>query len=169
MVIEVFGEKLYYPDNEHIDEFPSPEELKGKIILSTKPPKEYLKAKQSKDNKGKASKSGKDSSEDEIPEDSDGDQDDEDSDNDVSSGQPTHSGVPEYKRLIAIRAGKPKNGLIEALKSGLEKIRRLSLSETALQTAAEDHGPDLVRQEFSAFYNTHTQKSCLLLANGNRF
>lgn len=145
MVIEVFGEKLYQPDNEHIDEFPSPEELKGKIILSTKPPEEYLKAKQSKDNKGKDSKLGKDSSEDEMPEDSDGDQDDEDSDNDVSSAQPTQAGVPEYKRLIAIRAGKPKNGLSAALKGGLEKIRRLSLSETALEKAAEDHGADLVR------------------------
>lgn len=43
---EVFGNTLYYPDTEkHLKEFPSPEFLKNRVILSTKPPKEYLEAK----------------------------------------------------------------------------------------------------------------------------
>lgn len=45
MVLEVFGNILYYPDTDHLQEFPSPEELKGRVLLSTKPPKEYLEAK----------------------------------------------------------------------------------------------------------------------------
>jgi phosphatidylinositol phospholipase C, delta len=46
MVTEVFGNTLYYPDTEkHLKEFPSPESLKNRVILSTKPPKEYLEAK----------------------------------------------------------------------------------------------------------------------------
>lgn len=40
---------LYYPQSECLDEFPSPEELKNRIILSTKPPKEYLESKNQRD------------------------------------------------------------------------------------------------------------------------
>lgn len=49
MVLETFGDILYYPSSETIAEFPSPESLKKRIILSTKPPKEYLEAKSSKE------------------------------------------------------------------------------------------------------------------------
>jgi phosphatidylinositol phospholipase C, delta len=45
MVLEVFGNILYYPDTDQLKELPSPEELKGRILLSTKPPKEYLETK----------------------------------------------------------------------------------------------------------------------------
>lgn len=45
MVLEVFGDILYYPEAKHLQEFPSPEALKGRVILSTKPPKEYLESK----------------------------------------------------------------------------------------------------------------------------
>lgn len=41
MVIQIFGDLLYYPDSGCLEEFPSPELLKHRIILSTKPPKEY--------------------------------------------------------------------------------------------------------------------------------
>lgn len=49
MVTEVFGNILYYPETEHVKEFPSPEFLKNRVILSTKPPKEYLEAKSFKE------------------------------------------------------------------------------------------------------------------------
>lgn len=45
MVLEVFGDTLYYPESKHLQEFPSPEALRGRVILSTKPPKEYLESK----------------------------------------------------------------------------------------------------------------------------
>lgn len=50
MVIETFGDMLYYPDSESSKEFPSPEALKERIIISTKAPKEYLEAKDDKEN-----------------------------------------------------------------------------------------------------------------------
>ncbi|RRT48186.1 hypothetical protein B296_00046181 [Ensete ventricosum] len=50
MVVETFGDMLYYPDSESLKEFPSPEALKERIIISTKPPKEYLEAKNVKEN-----------------------------------------------------------------------------------------------------------------------
>lgn len=49
---------LFYPDSEGLVEFPSPELLKHRIIISTKPPKEFLESKGTQD-KG----SGKGSSE----------------------------------------------------------------------------------------------------------
>jgi phosphatidylinositol phospholipase C, delta len=47
MVVEVFGNILYYPpdDTHELKELPSPEQLKGRVLLSTKPPKEYLETK----------------------------------------------------------------------------------------------------------------------------
>ena len=55
------------------------------------------------------------------------------------------SSVSGYKRLIALRAGKPKGGIKEALKIEIDNVRRLSLSEQALEKATESHGPDVVR------------------------
>ena len=45
MLTETFGEILFCPESESLKEFPSPEDLKYRVIISTKPPKEYLEAK----------------------------------------------------------------------------------------------------------------------------
>lgn len=44
MLTETFGDMLFCPECENHKAFPSPEELRGRIIISTKPPKEYLQA-----------------------------------------------------------------------------------------------------------------------------
>lgn len=36
---------LFVPESDCLNEFPSPEKLKHRIVISTKPPKEYLEAK----------------------------------------------------------------------------------------------------------------------------
>lgn len=78
---------------------------------------------------------------------SDSDQDDEDINPcDKKSSQKR---APEYKRLITIHAGKPKGGIKEALKVVANKVRRLSLSEQALEKAATNHGTDVVRYLFN--------------------
>jgi hypothetical protein len=38
MVTETFGAMLYSPESECIEEFPSPESLKKRVLISTKPP-----------------------------------------------------------------------------------------------------------------------------------
>lgn len=43
MVTKTFGELLYRSES-HLKEFPSPESLKKKILISTKPPKELHEA-----------------------------------------------------------------------------------------------------------------------------
>lgn len=174
MVIQTFGEMLFRPESECLKELPTPEDLKYRIIISTKPPKEYLEAKNFKD-KRTSSQIRKDSDEDvwgeepsrlttdQVNDDksdsdrSDHNEDAEDNDCCDEKVQPS----PAYTRLIAIHAGKPKGGLKEALKVEIDKVRRLSLSEQALEKAAESHGMDVVR---------FTQKNILrVYPKGTRF
>ena len=56
MLTRIFGKMLFCPESECLKEFPTPEDLKYRIIISTKPPKEYLEA---LSNKGKMSNSQK--------------------------------------------------------------------------------------------------------------
>ena len=70
------------------------------------------------------------------------------SDNDSIDGlapELCSSAAPSYKGLIAIHAGKPKGSLKEVLKVENDKVRRLSLSEQALEEATESLGTDLIR------------------------
>lgn len=48
MINKTFGDMLFSPGSECLSDFPSPESLKRRIIISTKPPKEYLQAKDAK-------------------------------------------------------------------------------------------------------------------------
>ncbi|KAL8257485.1 hypothetical protein R6Q59_029526 [Mikania micrantha] len=171
MVTSTFGDMLYHPKPSDKEELPSPDALKHHIILSTKPPKEYLQSK----NVGKER-----SSDDELEDhgsnsDEDDDEDDDDGkynasdrccaseacsstnqplskipgvnyeDNDDEGEHFGHKMALEYKHLIAIRASKPKNGTKNALKDDPGKPKRLSLSEQALQKAANLYGDDIVR------------------------
>lgn len=156
MVIDTFGDMLYYPKSEHVTEFPSPELLKKKIILSTKPPKEYLESKTFKEENG--SQTGKASNEEEawgkeVPDlkteietyEQEDDNSDHDDDEDDDAQKKTQAPALQYKHLITIRAGKPKGSLVDALKVDPNNVRRLSLSEQQLAKAAATHGAELVR------------------------
>ncbi|THU64934.1 hypothetical protein C4D60_Mb01t31720 [Musa balbisiana] len=44
MVTQTFGDMLYYPKSDSLEEFPSPESLKNRIIISTKPPEKYFES-----------------------------------------------------------------------------------------------------------------------------
>ncbi|KAI5321708.1 hypothetical protein L3X38_030779 [Prunus dulcis] len=155
MLIETFEDMLFYPESEFLKEFPSPEQLKYRIIISTKPPREYLKAQTGNGRGDDLHKSeeedlwGKEPSElntDEHEEDDDtSDSDSSEDNNGGNIGGLSSPGARKYKHLIAIHAGKPKGGLKEVLKIELNKVRRLSLSEQALEKAAESYGTDIVR------------------------
>ncbi|WRX12117.1 C2 domain - like 10 [Theobroma cacao] len=169
MVIQTFGTMLYYPESDCLSEFPSPESLKHRIIISTKPPKEYLESR-SKDNSspGEMGFSEEESSskemqdnkpESEADDRSDSDHDDEDFNE--CTGKSGQTGVSAYKRLITIHAGKPKGALKDALKVAANKVRRLSMSEQELEKAAASHGSDVV---------SFTQKNILrIYPKGTRF
>ncbi|KAL9254107.1 Phosphoinositide phospholipase C 2-like protein [Drosera capensis] len=160
MLIDTFGDMLFLPGSETFQRLPSPEKLKNRIIISTKPPKEYLEAKDVKHKDD--SQGGKDSAEEEAwgkevsnlkSHDScddknnylDEEENEEETDVDDADTKSLQHVAPEYKRLIAIHAGKPKGELKDALKVDPEKVRRLSLSEQQLRNLAVHHGVDMVR------------------------
>uniref|UniRef100_A0A7N0UBN6 Phosphoinositide phospholipase C n=1 Tax=Kalanchoe fedtschenkoi TaxID=63787 RepID=A0A7N0UBN6_KALFE len=156
MVTKTFDDILFAPGSECLKEFPSPESLKRRIIISTKPPKEYLQAKEVTERdvdmqKGKGSgdeeawgKEVPNLKADHKPEEDD-DEDDDDEEESGDEDVQTHKPAPEYKRLIAIHAGKPKGGMEECLKVDPNKVRRLSLSEPQLEKAALNYATDIVR------------------------
>ncbi|EPS61000.1 hypothetical protein M569_13801, partial [Genlisea aurea] len=173
MLSQTFGEILFTPESAVLDEFPSPEDLKYRIIISTKPPKEYLEAQANKD--GRTDGLARTDSEDpwgnepscltaEHDEDEEDEEEEEDKkvmhqENDLEDSK-IHETL-EYRYLIAIHAGKPKGGIEAALKVEPGKVRRLSLSEQALEKAARSHGTDIVR---------FTQKNILrVYPRGTRF
>lgn len=65
MATQIFGDLLYLPETTCLREFPSPESLKNKIIISTKPPKEYLQSRSIKDRTSSPVTEGSESSEEE--------------------------------------------------------------------------------------------------------
>lgn len=56
MITQTFGDILFCPAEECLKDFPSPESLKKRIIISTKPPKEYLEAKVAKESEDASQK-----------------------------------------------------------------------------------------------------------------
>ncbi|XP_068644185.1 phosphoinositide phospholipase C 2-like [Aristolochia californica] len=162
MVTQIFGEMLFIPSEEDLKEFRSPESMRNRVIISTKPPKEYLESKSTKEvNNGsrKVNYAGDEEAWGEEvqelkPEQGsnykiDNDHSDpsleEEEDPDDGDCKSSLIAAPEYKRLISIRAGKPKGGLKEALKVDPDTVRRLSMSEQQLEKAAESHATDIVR------------------------
>ncbi|KAK9282830.1 hypothetical protein L1049_011053 [Liquidambar formosana] len=161
MITQTFGDILFSPGSECLKEFPSPESLKKRIIISTKPPKEYLEAKEVKEKENESQK-GKDLVDEEawgneVPNlkpgivaddknDLDGGEDNDDEEYlDEEEVKSQKNAEPEYRRLIAIHAGKGKGGLQEWLKVDPDKVRRLSLSEQELEKAVVTHGMDIIR------------------------
>lgn len=71
--------------------------------------------------------------------------DDDDYDDSEEYQESLRDTALEYKRIIAITAGKPKGGLKEALSIDPKNVRRLSLSEKELLNASEHYGTDIVR------------------------
>ncbi|XP_043724314.1 phosphoinositide phospholipase C 2-like isoform X2 [Telopea speciosissima] len=160
MVTQTFGDLLYTPGSEGLKEFPSPASLMKHLIISTKPPKEYLEAKIAKAKESESQK-GKDSADEETwgkevldpkhaVEAADKDETDEEEDHqneeDLDDGDhKTQHAAPEYRRLIAIHAGKAKGGLSDWLQVDPNKVRRLSLSEQELENAIITHGTEIIR------------------------
>ncbi|KAF3670905.1 Phosphoinositide phospholipase C 7 [Capsicum annuum] len=132
MITQTFGDMLFAP-SECLKELPSPESLKKRVLISTKPPKEYLLSKEVKE---------KDDLKKDAEHNVDEGEDDEDDEGDSKSEK---SATSEYKRLIAIHAGKGKGGLSDWLRVDPNKVRRLSLSEQELERAVDTRGKEIIR------------------------
>ncbi|KMZ67601.1 Phosphoinositide phospholipase C [Zostera marina] len=177
MIIATFGDILFYPDEQSMSEFPSPKFLMNRIVISTKPPKEYLtQSKSEKDDATKEKEKDPQKIKDnggggwgkEVPdfkselESDDKDEDEEFCEEDGNQSQKEKTpAAPEYKRIITISAGKPKGGLKAAFMIDPNQVRRLSLSEQQLVKASRTYSTDIVK---------FTQKNILrIYPKGTRF
>ncbi|KAH9609733.1 hypothetical protein KSS87_012723 [Heliosperma pusillum] len=158
MIKETFGDMLYRSESDSMDEFPSPEELKHKILISTKTPKECLDAENSSTN---ASRRRNDSDfeqpslhkVDELESEHHVEQVDANGYSSSDSSEPL-----VYKSLISIHQKTCK--IEEAINLDLKAIR-VSLSEQKLEKSVKPLGKDLVR---------FTQKNILrIYPKGTRF
>ncbi|GAV66610.1 C2 domain-containing protein/PI-PLC-Y domain-containing protein/PI-PLC-X domain-containing protein/efhand_like domain-containing protein [Cephalotus follicularis] len=143
MVNKTFGGMLFTldPESDYLTQFPSPEFLRKKVLISTKPPKKYLES-QSLKEKEKAQKSENSAAKVVVQNE---EKDDLLDDEQFKQDGDEDTAVPEYKRLISIRAGKLKGGSGNLLNVDLDEFRRVSLSEVALEDAAKTCGTDIVR------------------------
>ncbi|XP_042030964.1 phosphoinositide phospholipase C 6-like [Salvia splendens] len=149
MAMRIFGDLLYCPESGYMEDFPAVESLKYKIILSTKPPKEYLGSNHSKEGETSSPKY-KDFSDDETEAESEADdklESDSDYEDYYNCGRTSGNvAAREYKCLIAIHAGNAKNKCLRhVLRVRIDRARRLSLSEQELERAASLYASDVVR------------------------
>ncbi|XP_010685546.2 phosphoinositide phospholipase C 4 [Beta vulgaris subsp. vulgaris] len=165
MITQTFGQQmLYYPNPDHLEEFPSPEELKRKILISTKPPKECLQAETVMVDVSSNSSGRGDSVDLEHPSQRKTDVlengHEHVNEKDCSYEDKSQRFEPlAYTSLIAIPQRKCK--FEEATQIDPGKAVRISLSEQKLEKAAASHGTDLVR---------FTQKNILrIYPKGTRF
>eukprot|EP00246_Nothoceros_aenigmaticus_P015284 TRINITY_DN6274_c0_g2_i1.p1 TRINITY_DN6274_c0_g2~~TRINITY_DN6274_c0_g2_i1.p1 ORF type:complete len:561 (+),score=109.82 TRINITY_DN6274_c0_g2_i1:217-1683(+) len=159
----LLGDALYIPaENESFSSFQSPEQLKRRILISTKPPKEYLEAgtEDSKTDKP-AGKNAKPNGNNKGVEEEEawGDEVPDFDEEAVEGDRPPESSLlntveleaqaeqaiapPAYKHIISIRAGKPKGASMRSALSVEGDVRRVSLSEPQLEKASKDYA-DLV-------------------------
>jgi phosphatidylinositol phospholipase C delta len=153
MVTKTFGDMLYRPETDELEKL-SPESLKKKILISTKPPREYLET-QDSNTPHESKKSSEEQGGDEKLHSSrinlfscssmcfaKQDQIDE---GEQLQGEDEEMTIPKYRDLIAIPSGKPEGGLEEWLRIDEKEVKRLSLSEQELEKATRTHGKDIVR------------------------
>nr|ABM90640.1 phospholipase C [Torenia fournieri] len=165
MVTETFEDVLVCSTTEDELKFPSPESFKGKIIISTKHPKEFLETKSSSVAEGddqasvKAPKSSEEAAwgteiadfmdktehDDDNNNNNNGLENQDEDDQHENDAATLLNAAPEYKKLIGIRAEKMKGGIKAWLKVGSEKAHRVSLNEEKLEKAVVTHGTDIVR------------------------
>ncbi|KAF2554089.1 hypothetical protein F2Q68_00035132 [Brassica cretica] len=130
MVSKTFGETLFRcTTDEHTECFPSPEALKNKILISTKPPKEYLQTQVSLGSTTDESVKAKKVREAE----------------ELILDEDEETVAIEYRDLISIHAGNRKGGMKNCLNGDPNRVIRLSMSEQWLETLAKTRGPDLVK------------------------
>ncbi|KAK6125973.1 hypothetical protein DH2020_040281 [Rehmannia glutinosa] len=139
MVSDIFGDLLARFTSELLQDFPSPDSLKRRVIISTKPPKEYLET-----------KIPKEESDDylgvKFGHINDGEYQDEDDNRDEINISSQQNAAPvEYKHLIAIRNEKMKGGIKAWLRVNSQKVHRVSLNEEKIEKAVVTHGTEIVR------------------------
>ncbi|KAE8729431.1 hypothetical protein F3Y22_tig00003715pilonHSYRG00141 [Hibiscus syriacus] len=119
MVTETFGEMLYTNEKENLEQFLSPELLKKRVLISTKPPKVFQNTEgEEVSENGSVTHTNERQSNSQwnLPK-----------DGEHISDEDKEKVVLEYRYIIAIHTGKLKGGLENWLSDDPNKVRRLSL------------------------------------------
>ncbi|KAM3406806.1 hypothetical protein ACQJBY_000712 [Aegilops geniculata] len=155
MIKETFGDLLHLSESEAMPVFPSPEDLRGKIIISTKPPKEYLETKSSKEEAQNGSTEEESVWGDEIPDNkaqvaTTRQVSEKDTERYVEEDEEMEKKVQlgvngEYKSLISISLTRRKHDMDQDLKVDPEKVSRMSLGEAAYEKATITHGSEIIK------------------------
>ncbi|XP_021720665.1 phosphoinositide phospholipase C 2-like [Chenopodium quinoa] len=173
MVNKTFG-NILFPGMD-FSEFPSPESLKRKILISTKPPKESgdnLKEEEPNEHKIKdfndisiLTLGDTGESRHRIKEDAQIQQykmeEEEDEEEDAV--------IPEYKRLISIHAVKRKGGQENLLKGDSKRVARLSLKEQKLEYAVRTRATDIIRFTQKNLLRVYPKGTRILSSNYDPF
>lgn len=144
MITETIGHLLFYPTSESLKQLPSPDELKGKILISTKLPKECFEAEQLPDNNGRNCQEGGKDNDSEYHSQRHQNDFHENLNYDHVDGNAQHLEPLAYNGLIAIHQRR-KSKLKEALIIDPDKVCRVSLSEQKLEKAITSHSEELIR------------------------
>lgn len=149
MVNTTFGNMLF-PGKDFL-EFPSPESLKRKILISTKPPKESgesLKEEETIEHKVKGltdlsviTLGDKGESRNKMKDDTQVQQNRIEEEEEEEE----EAVIPEYKKLISIHAVKRKGDLENLLKGDSKRVARLSMKEQKLENAVRTRATDIIR------------------------
>ncbi|XP_038711781.1 phosphoinositide phospholipase C 2-like isoform X5 [Tripterygium wilfordii] len=169
MVNGTFGDMLFVPQSDKLEEFPSPEYLKKKVMISTKPPKEYLETqtREEKETSEKSKKSSKKTNSEIKPETNE--KQDQLNEEEHLEEEDEDKTAPEYRHLIAIHAAKVKGAVEDCLTIDPKKARRLSLSEQELEDATKMHGSDIVRFTQQNFLRVYPKGTRISSSNYNPF
>ncbi|CAA7032301.1 unnamed protein product [Microthlaspi erraticum] len=146
MMKDTFMDMVYFSDSGDLKEFPSPEDLKYKVVISTKTPKGTLQ----KDKDSESDVSGKSSSDVSAKQTDDQKTEEETSEvrnEEDGSDQESSNNLDllTYSRMILIPSGNARNGLKEALTIDNGGIRRLSLREQKFKKATEMYATDVMK------------------------
>ncbi|KAH9603848.1 hypothetical protein KSS87_005968 [Heliosperma pusillum] len=168
MVNSTFGEMLY-PGADFL-EFPSPETLKRRILISTKPPQESLDS--LKDHEHDHPEQGPANISVPISENAGHFRNKADStqnrgNKEIEEEDEDEAGVPEYRNLIAIRARKLKGELGNLLNDNSKGVGRLSMSEQKLHHSIKTYAADIVRFTQRNLLRVYPKGSRILSTNYN--
>ncbi|KAK9727127.1 hypothetical protein RND81_05G259900 [Saponaria officinalis] len=167
MVNATFGAMLYRRAD--FPEFPSPETLKGKILISTKPP-ESIDSHKDDEHEDLHKQEFNDKTVPIVL--NEGDLKHESSaqtkvNNEVEEDDEDDGVVPEYRDLIAIRARKLKGELGNLLKDDSKGVGRLSMSEQRLQQYVKTYATDIVRFTQKNLLRVYPKGSRIMSSNYN--
>lgn len=170
MVTTTFGDMLF--TGADFQDFPSPESLKRRILVSTKPPKESLDSLKEPKNSDQMVKDSIDIS---LPIVIVGNEGGSNNRNELdiqikqkeTDGEEEESEIPNYSNLIAIHAMKRKGALEKMRNDGCKRIARLSLNEQKMEDAVRTHGADLVRFTQRNLLKVYPKASRIFSSNYN--